>query len=320
MKKLNVKEIEKERWSNQEHKERRKEIIRQGIASTIDSNRNGTRKVTVIEPTRQSDIQNQNRRIRVAAYCRVSTAEEAQTNSFEMQVHHFNRIISENPNYHLVKIYKDEGISVTSIRNRTGFKSMMEDSRNGKIDLILTKSISRFGRNIVDVLTSLRELANLSPPVSVFFETEGIGTIAKNLLGYYRDYTGQVKIEKSEAEIVRYIYDSFLAGNTYDAIAADLTQLGILSPSQREKWSPSTIKNILTNEKYCGNVTFQKTYTKDFRTHQQAKNDGVLTQWRWEDIIPAIISHDKWNYIQRLIKDDSLRPKKKPFRPQNHYQ
>ena len=109
-----------------------------------------------------------------AAYCRVSTAEEAQVGSFEMQIQHFKSVIESNPTYELVKIYTDEGISGTSLNKRKGFQSMIDDAMKGKIDLILTKSISRFGRNIVDILTTLRSLSDLDPPVAVNFESEGI--------------------------------------------------------------------------------------------------------------------------------------------------
>lgn len=115
-------------------------------------------------------------KVRVAAYCRVSTAEEAQLGSFEMQVQHFTSVIESNPNYELVNIYKDEDVSGTSVTGRKGFQEMMTDAEYGKFDLILTKSISRFGRNIVDILTALRKLSDLTPPVAVNFESEGINT------------------------------------------------------------------------------------------------------------------------------------------------
>lgn len=193
-----------------------------------------------------------------------------------MQVQHFTQVIENNPRYELARIYKDEGISGTSVAKRKEFQEMIEDTQHGKIDLILTKSISRFGRNIVDILTSLRILSDLNPPVAVNFETEGIDTsdgrnklmismlsalaelesqqkseaiksgiryrmhegvykfAVQNTIGYYRDYTGAVKIEPAEAEIVRYIYDSFLESASPQDIADALTQQGITSPKGME--------------------------------------------------------------------------------------
>ncbi|MGE4549211.1 MAG: recombinase family protein [Intestinibacillus sp.] len=339
-KKLDADRIEKARQKVEtvNNKERERKWLR----DTIQKNRNGERKVTVIMPTKQ-DTANQSKKLRVAAYCRVSTAEEAQVGSFEMQIQHFNEVIENNPRYELVRIYKDEGISGTSVAKRKEFQEMLEAAQHGKIDLILTKSISRFGRNIVDILTSLRLLSDLSPPVVVSFETEGIDTAdgrnnlmismlsafaelesqqkseaikagiryrmnegiykfaVQNTIGYYRDYTGAVKIEPAEAEIVRYIYDSFLEGASPQDIANALTQQGITSPKGMEHWRQDTIKGILSNEKYCGDVLYQKTYTKDFLTHKSVKNDNILIQYHWENCHPAIIERGKWDKAQELL-------------------
>lgn len=320
-----------------------KEIERMRLRDTIQQNRNGKRKVTVIMPTKQDAAYQSAKKLRVAAYCRVSTAEEAQVGSFEMQVQHFTEVIECNPRYELARIYKDEGISGTSVVKRKEFQKMIEDAQHGKIDLILTKSISRFGRNIVDILTSLRKLSGLNPPVAFNFETEGIDTsdgrnkllisilsalaelesqqkseaikagiryrmhegvykfAVQNTIGYYRDYAGVVKIESAEAEIVRYIYDSFLEGASPQDIADTLTQQGITSPKGMECWRQGTIKGILSNEKYCGDVLYQKTYTKDFLTHKSVKNDNILIQYRWENCHPAIIERGKWDKAQELL-------------------
>ncbi|MBP8641183.1 MAG: recombinase family protein [Oscillospiraceae bacterium] len=320
-----------------------KGIERNRLRDTIKQNRNGERKVTVIMPQRQAAGDQFTKILRVAAYCRVSTAEEAQTGSFEMQVLHFTQVIESNPRYELARIYKDEGISGTSVAKRKEFQEMIEDAQHGKIDLILTKSISRFGRNIVDILTSLRILSDLNPPVAVNFETDGIDTsdgknkllisilsalaelesqqkseaikagiryrmyegvykfAVQNTIGYYRDYTGAVKIEPAEAEVVRYIYDSFLEGACPKDIASALTRQGITSPKGMECWRQSTIKGILSNEKYCGDVLYQKTYTKDFLTHKSAKNDNILIQYHWENCHPAIIERGMWDKAQVLL-------------------
>ncbi len=149
--KLNARKIEKARWEKSNESKDLKTKIRKEIDEAIVNNRVGKRKVTVYEP--KAAISSNIKKLRVAAYCRVSTQEDARLNSFEMQKQHFKRLIRETPEYKMVKIYADEGISGTSLKNRDGFNEMMDDCRAGKIDLILTKSISRFGRNIIIAIT-----------------------------------------------------------------------------------------------------------------------------------------------------------------------
>ena len=301
------------------------------------------RKCRVIMPSRKQYAYQDAPKVCVAAYCRVSTHEEKQVSSFEAQVERFSSLIENNPRYELVDIYQDDGISGTTINKRKDFQRVIDDAVAGKIDLILTKSISRFGRNIMDILNTLEMLGNLTPPVAVNFERENIfssdgnnkllisilsalaelesqqKSIAikdgiryrmkeglyrfsvQNTIGYYRDYLGQVKIEPAEAEIVRYIYDSFLEGVSPQEIADALTRQGIRSPRGLDTWRGSTIRGILANEKYCGDVLYQKTYSKDFKTHKSAKNDAVLPQWYWEDAHPAIIKRRKWITAQELL-------------------
>ncbi|MGN0520990.1 MAG: recombinase family protein [Candidatus Fimenecus sp.] len=340
-KKLDAEHIEQSRQKAK--KQNTRETEKQRIRDTIAQNRRGDRKVTVIMPKNQLYTYADTPKVRVAAYCRVSTAEEAQAGSFEMQVQHFKSVIEANPTYELVKIYTDEGISGTSVNKRIGFQEMIGDAKAGKIDLILTKSISRFGRNIVDILTTLRLLDNLSPPVAVNFESEGINTSdngnkliisilsalaelesqqksiaikegiryrmqeglykfsVTNTIGYYRDYSGRLKIEPAEAEIVHYIYDSFTEGASPQMIAEALTKQGIHSPNGMEHWIPGTIRSILRNEKYCGDVLYQKTFSKDYLTHKSVTNRGILPQWHWENNHPAIIDRKQWNKAQELL-------------------
>lgn len=264
-------------------------------------------------------------------------------NSFEMQVQHFEQVISQNPLYDKVDIYADEGISGTSIDKRKEFQRMIEDCKAGKIDLILTKSISRFGRNIIDILSTLKLLDELTPPVAVTFESESISTAdgknkliisilsalaelesqqkseaikqgiryrmqeglykfsVRNTIGYYRDYSGQIKIEPAEAEIVKFIYDSFLDGESCKEIAQRLTEEGVRSPKGLDHWQPGTISNILRNEKYCGDVLYQKTYSKSYLTHKTVKNNSVLPQWFWEGIVPVIIPVSQWQRVQEAL-------------------
>ena len=353
--KLDAERIESARHKSESTNNRREEE-KLRIQETIAQNRRGERKGRVIMPERKEYAFQEAPKVRVAAYCRVSTAEEAQVGSFEMQVQHFQSVIENNPNYELVKIYTDEGISGTSVDKRKGFREMIEDAVAGKIDLILTKSISRFGRNIVDILTTLRMLSDLNPPVAVNFESEGINTSdgrnklvisilsalaelesqqksiaikegiryrmqeglykfsVKNTIGYYRDYSGRLKVEPAEAEIVRYIFDSFLEGASPQQIATSLTKQGIRSPMGMEHWLSNTIRNILRNEKYCGDVLYQKTYSKDYLSHKTVKNRDVLPQWYWENNHPAIIKREQWNKAQELLNAGRFHRGRQPLR------
>ena len=168
---LDPKKIESARQfsSRAERREQRRKLMQDEIAENQRSNG-----VIVIPPKKLQEVQQELPKLRVAAYCRVSTQEEEQVGSFDMQVRHFTQRIEGNPDWELVEIYQDEGISATTVKKRLGFQKMIADAVDGKIDLILTKSISRFGRNIVDILDNLNVLSALTPPVSVEFETEHI--------------------------------------------------------------------------------------------------------------------------------------------------
>ena len=168
---LDSKKIESARQysSRAERREQRRKLMQDEIAENQRSNG-----VIVIPPKKLQEVQQERPKLRVAAYCRVSTQEEEQVGSFDMQVRHFTQRIEGNPDWELVEIYQDEGISATTVKKRLGFQKMIADAVDGKIDLILTKSISRFGRNIVDILDNLNVLSALNPPVSVEFETENI--------------------------------------------------------------------------------------------------------------------------------------------------
>ena len=352
-KKLDAEQIERARHKSE--KSSRREEEKRHIQETIAKNRSGERKGRVIMPERKEYAYQEAAKVRVAAYCRVSTAEEAQVGSFEMQVQHFTSVIENNPNYELVKIYTDEGVSGTSVAGRKGFQEMMADAEKGKIDLILTKSISRFGRNIVDILTALRKLSDLTPPVAVNFESEGINTSdgknklvisilsalaelesqqksiaikegiryrmqeglykfsVRNTIGYYRDYSGRIKVEPAEARIVEYIFESFLEGASPQEIADSLTEQGIRSPKGMERWRQATIRSILSNEKYCDDVLYQKTYSKDYLTHKSVKNRDVLPQYYWENNHTAIIDRKTWQKAQELLSSGNFGRRGKPL-------
>jgi site-specific DNA recombinase len=168
---LDPKTIEAERKTSS--RAERREQKRRQMQDEISYNQRGNG-VIIIPPQKRRELAEEPPKLRVAAYCRVSTQEEKQVGSFDMQIHHFAKRIEANPQWELVEIYQDEGISATTVEKRLGFQKMIADAVDGKIDLILTKSISRFGRNIVDILDNLRTLSALNPPVSVEFETEGI--------------------------------------------------------------------------------------------------------------------------------------------------
>ena len=281
-------------------------------------------------------------RKRVAAYARVSTDSEEQLSSYEAQVEFYTRYIKGNPSWEFVAVYTDEGISGTNIKKREGFNRMIEDALNGKIDLILTKSISRFARNTVDTLTTVRALK--ANKVEVYFEKENIytldakgevmltimGSLAqeesrsisenvtwgkrrsmeegkfslayKRFLGYEKGEDGLPKIVEHEAKIVREIYQLFLGGSTMRSIADHLTAQKIPTPCGKEKWSVSTIKSILQNEKYKGDALLQKTYTADFLTKKVKKNCGEVPQYYIQNSHPAIIDAETFDLVQKEIE------------------
>ncbi len=292
------------------------------------------------------------RKKRVAAYARVSTDSDEQLSSYEAQVDFYTRHIKSQPEWEFVSVYTDEGISGTNTRKREGFNRMVADAMEGKIDLILTKSISRFARNTVDTLTTVRQLK--ANGVEVYFEKENIYTLDakgevmitimsslaqeesrsisenitwgkrrsmeegkfslayKNFLGYEKGEDGRLKIVEEEARIIREIYALFLKGWTVRKIAGHLTAQGIPTPKGREIWSVSTIMSILQNEKYKGDALLQKTYTPDFLTKKVRKNKGELPQYYVENSHPAIIDPETFNLVQKEIA------RRRPDRRQLH--
>ena len=296
-------------------------------------------------PATESNLTDDNAILRVAAYCRVSTYEEAQAGSFELQVQHYKEMIGQNPKWELAGIYADEGVSATSMHRRVQFLRMIEDCRSGKIDLIITKGVNRFARNTRDCLDVVRQLKMLSPPVGVLFETESLNTLESkneftlgvmslvaqgeseqksaaitwsiierfkkgipiisthNLLGFDKDPFGQVVIVEEEANIIRYIYDSYMDGSNAREIARSLTDARIPTVLGNPVWKSSTILRILKNEKYCGDVLMQKTFTVDCFTHKKMRNTGQRPQYLLKGGIPAIIPKDRWLAVQKLLKE-----------------
>lgn len=284
----------------------------------------------------------QQRKRRVAAYARVSTDSDEQLSSYEAQVDFYTRHIKSNPEWEFVAVYTDEGVTGTNTKKREGFNRMVDDALAGKIDLILTKSISRFARNTVDTLTTIRHLKEKD--VEVYFEKEHIYTldakgevmitimsslaqeesrsISENViwgkrrsmeegkvslaysrfLGYEKGPDGLLQIVEDEAKVIRKIYNLFLEGRTVRSIADQLTNEGICTPAGKTQWSVSTIMSILQNEKYKGDALLQKTYTVDFLSKTVKKNNGEIAQYYIQNSHPAIIDPDTFELVQNEIK------------------
>jgi len=301
---------------------------------------NMNRQVTVIPAVMPQFVNKKmfTNRKRVAAYARVSTDFEEQQSSYEAQVDYYTRHIQSNENWQFVQVYTDEGISATSTKGRDGFNKMIADAIDGKIDLIITKSVSRFARNTVDTLTTVRKLKDKG--VEVYFQKEGIFTLDskgellitimsslaqeesrsisenvtwgvrkrfadgkvtlpyKHFLGYKKGENGLPEIVEKEAETVRLIYRMFLEGKTAGAIARSLINMGIPTPTGKQSWNPATIKNILKSEKYKGSAILQKTYTTDFLTKKKKVNEGEIQQFYVENSHPAIVSPEVFDMVQ----------------------
>ena len=278
------------------------------------------------------------RKRRVAAYARVSTNDEEQANSYEAQVSHYTRHIQENPEWEFVSVYADKGITGTSTKKREQFNDMVQDALAGKIDLIITKSVSRFARNTVDTLTTIRLLKEHG--VEVYFEEQNIysldskgellltimsslaqeesrnisenvtwgmrkrfadGKVAlpyKHFLGYKKGADGIPEIVPEEAAIVKLIYRLFMEGKSPAYIARFLSSCNIPSPAERPQWRPETVKSILSNEKYKGDAILQKTFCTDFLTKKMKVNEGEVPQYYVENSHPAIISPEMFEAVQ----------------------
>lgn len=277
-------------------------------------------------------------KIRIAAYCRVSTNHEEQESSLEAQVSYYEKLIAEHDNWSLVKIYAERA-SGTQLKKRTEFMNMIKACKAGKINLILTKSISRFERNTLDTLKTLYELFNLD--VKVYFEKENLNNFDKEMrtmmgiyagfaqeesknmsdnikwgirermhegkvclnctrfLGYDKDENGKLFVVESEAVIVRKIFELYLNGFGVRKIKKYLEENGIKTVTGKDIWSTSTIDRILSNEKYAGDVLMQKSFTEDFLTGKRKKNEGELAMYFIENDHEAIISRDVFAAVQQ---------------------
>lgn len=280
---------------------------------------------------------------RVAVYARVSTDDPRQTSSYELQKNHYMDLVSKHIGWKLADIYADEGISGTSLNHRDSFVRMINDCRAGKIDLIVTKSVSRFARNTLDCIGYARELANLQPPIGILFETENIYTLNSSsemsltfiatlaqeeshnkseimnasiemrfrrgifltppLLGYDVDDEGNLVINQEEAKTVRLVFFMYLYGYTCSQIAETLTRLGRRSKKGNTVWTAGAILQILQNERHCGDVLARKTWTPNYLDHKAKKNKQDRNQYRKKNHHEAIISRDDFIAVQRLISN-----------------
>ena len=278
---------------------------------------------------------------RVAGYARVSTDSDEQFTSYEAQVDYYTHYIKSREDWEFVSVYTDAGITGTSTKHREGFKRMVEDALAGKIDLIITKSVSRFARNTVDSLTTIRNLKEHG--VECFFEKENIWTfdskgellltimsslaqeesrsISENctwgqrkrfadgkvtapfgrFLGYDRGDDGNLVVNREQAKVVQRIFREFLQGKTPYGIANGLTADGILTPGGKTKWSATVVKSILGNEKYKGDALLQKTFCVDFLTKKFKTNDGEIPQYYVQHNHEAIIDPDTFDMAQREL-------------------
>ena len=291
--------------------------------------------------TAQSNIKNPYQQEKVAAYCRVSTKQDEQLNSYEVQKQYYTEKINSEPKWCLAGIYADKGITGTSTKNRDEFNKMIRDCKKGKIDRIITKSISRFARNTLDCLKYVRMLKEIN--VDIFFEEQGLhstdpgaefyitiyGSIAQSesenisanvrwgkeqaakdgkvafsygrFLGYRKGADGQPEIIPEEAVTVKIIYDRYLKGDSLKVIADYLTSQKIPTPMKKETWTSCTVRSILSNEKYMGDALINKRYTVDFLSKKVKKNNGERPKYYVENNHPAIIDRNTFNRVQEEL-------------------
>ena len=236
------------------------------------------------------------KKIRVAAYCRVSTDQEDQLHSFEAQVDYYTKYINDHENYEMAGIYADEGISGTNTKKREQFKRMIADCGKGKIDLVITKSISRFARNTQDCLMYSRKLKNLG--IRTKFKNGEMHLNTFKFLGYDKDENGKLIINREQAKTVRRIYRDFLWGLNPAQIAKELEEEQVPGCLGQTKWYASTVIGILKQEKHMGDALLQKTYTADFLTKRQVKNNGEVAQVYVRDSHKGIVDKETWNAVQ----------------------
>jgi DNA invertase Pin-like site-specific DNA recombinase len=309
-------------------------------------------KVIFIPPRQELDLVNPRSRKRVVVYCRVSTDGISQTTSFELQKNYYLKYVRRRPEWKLVGLYSDEGITATSMDKRVGLLTMLDDARAGKFDIIVVKNLSRLNRNLMDCMNIIYELRSLPRPVGILFETENMFTLDKNvdftlqvlslvaqeeshkkseamtssyqqrfgtgqytkpdLLGYDSVGINEIAINEEEAKTVQLTFMMYLAGFTTKAIAGVLMMLGRKTHTHKYKdgrvkegkvkWTASSVLSILKNERRCGDVLAQKTYTPNYLDHKSKRNDKVLPQYYAKDQHPPIVAREDYELVQKIIK------------------
>lgn len=293
-------------------------------------------------------------KLKVASYCRVSSFSDPQEESLENQMIHYTNYIRANPEWQFAGIYSDRGKTGTKIKNRMGFNRMVRDAMEGKIDIILCKSISRFARNVTDTLNTIRALS--SAGVKVVFEKEHLDTsnmqsefiltllsavaqeesrstssnitwattkrfekgeaIFHRILGYKKEKGIPWIVVENEAEIVREAFRLFLEGISTYRIAKIFIEKGYIKATGRKEWTASTVRDMLQNERYIGDVLCQKTYTKDHLSHETAKNEGERNQFLISSNHEPIVDRKTFDAVQKLVaesKSNKKREKRKSY-------
>lgn len=305
----------------------------------------------VIPAIATDEIALDQRKLKVAAYVRVSTENDEQTSSYELQVNDFTERIKANHNWEFAGIYSDEGISGTNLAHRKGMLQMIEDARAGKIQHILAKSIARFARNVVDCLSVIEELKKIG--VGVHFDENNLYTLdttgtlvltilatvaeeesrsksfimdwsierrfskgiflTPKLLGYDLNEEGELVVNPDEAETVKVIYDLYINGWSATEIAKLLTEYGRTTKLGNEVWNPTSIDGVIENERHCGDIRARKTYTPDFKTHKSVKNRQNRRQYIQRDHHEPIVSRDVYNAANLLKSSRQYSSKSRPL-------
>lgn len=299
------------------------------------------KKITKIDPVKQQVVRQLQPKKRVCAYCRVSTDSREQQNSFTAQLEYYTALIENQEDWQFAGIYADEARSGTKLQKRDDFLRMLKDCEDGKIDMIITKSLTRFARNTVDSIEAIRRLKALG--VAVYFEKEHIDSLSEKselmltilsslaqgesesistnskwaiikrfqdgtfilgtpAYGYTKDENGELIIQEEEAAVVRRIFREYLNGKGTYAIAKDLSEEGISTIRSAEKWNDSVIKEILLNPIYTGNLLHQKTMTTEVLPFRRQRNKGQLPQYLVEDNHEPIISHKQAQAVRDIFE------------------
>jgi site-specific DNA recombinase len=299
------------------------------------------KKVRIIPARYIEEINIEKRKLRVAAYCRVSTCYEEQLERYEAQVNRYKYYIKNNSSWELIGVYGDLGKSALRIDERYEFKKLIHLAKNGEVDLIITKSITRFSRNTVNTLEIIRDLRERN--VGVMFENEKINTLDKeselymeimsafaqeqsrnisedikwgyrakfkrgDIFTKYKNFMGytcendEIVIVEEEASIVHKIFEIYLDGKSLKQIKEYLEENQIKTATGKEIWHINTIDKMLSNEKYMGDTLLQKTCSVDFLSKKRLKNDGIVGSYYIEDTHPAIVSKEIFNKVQEEKK------------------